>query len=302
MSGERKGVSDPLRISLGTLQEGIVVDRPNRFVANVRLDVDSGGIPSGGVGGHGDGCPACTRGIEVACHVADSGRLKELLVPGNRVMVRSVFEQPDGVAASPEGPKVSRRKGAEPRHCRKTSYDMVLALHGNTWVSVDTRYPTRLFGQALRARAIPEFREYEVVRAEYPFHRLVKEPEGVRKTPRSRLDFYLEGDRVAPALVEVKSVTLCADGLGLFPDAPTDRGARHLGELQSAVGLGYRAFAVFIAQREDIVKVAPNRDTDPKFASALTEARDAGVCLLAYRCKVSPEAIVFEPTAIPVIA
>ena len=153
----------------------------------------------------------CTRGIEVACHVADSGRLKELLFPGNRVMVQACLNSLMGSRQVRRAEGLSE-KGAEPRHCRKTSYDMVLALHGNTWVSVDTRYPTRLFGQALRARAIPEFREYEVVRAEYPFHRLVKEPEGVRKTPRSRVDFFLEGDRVAPALVEVKSVTLCADG------------------------------------------------------------------------------------------
>lgn len=173
-------------------------------------------------------------------------------------------------------------------------------------------------------RAVPEFAEYDVVRPEYAFHLLTENRENtengtgkagapvetfredanrktrVRKEPRSRFDFYLEGPSVPPALVEVKSVTLCVNGKGLFPDAPTERGARHLRELAGAVS-GYRAYAVFVAQREDILTVSPNRDTDPKFAEALAEASERGVCLLAYRCRVSPEEIVFDPAVLPVI-
>ncbi|HHX27593.1 MAG: DNA/RNA nuclease SfsA [Bacillota bacterium] len=303
-------VADPFRVLLGDLLEGIVVDRPNRFVAIVMLD-----------------------GKEVRCHVADSGRLKELIYPGNRVMVRSVGD--------------GREKTGQGLPSRKTSFDLVLASAGGpltgygsggpehdrtTWVSVDTRYPTRLFGQALRARGVPEFAEYGVVRPEYSLYtherngvrRKTRVPEEsehagerllttgipdkglgektkVRKQPRSRFDFYLEGSGVAPALVEVKSVTLCVNGKGLFPDAPTERGARHLRELAEAVSIGYRAYAVFIAQREDILTVSPNRNTDPKFAEALAEAARRGVRLLAYRCSVSPREIVFDPALLPVV-
>lgn len=337
--------ADPFRISLGNLREGIVVDRPNRFVAVVTVD-----------------------GREVPCHLADSGRLKELIYPGNRVMVRPVADR--------------REKPGRGGLSRKTAFDLVLASaggeragdrletsgegksrnrpeksehDGTTWVSVDTRYPTRLFGQVLRARGIPEFAEYDVVRAEHSFQiqesrdergaanehgsgdetrqapsrergdervatvsrdgdpagkglRTRGSPDagpaertGVRKEPRSRLDFYLEGPGVPPALVEVKSVTLCVNGRGLFPDAPTVRGARHLRELAGAVSAGYRAYAVFIAQREDILTVSPNRDTDPMFAEALTEAANRGVRLLAYRCRVSPRESVFDPALLPVV-
>ncbi len=339
--------TDPLRITLGELLEGVVVDRPNRFVAVVMLD-----------------------GKEVRCHVADSGRLKELIYPGNKVMVRYVGDERERAKAG---------RGLSPR---KTSFDLVLAAapppldsqtpesrerdpeveepkdrepqvrepevrdlerpgperpgsrepekDSTTWVSVDTRYPTRLFGQALRARGVPEFAEYDVVRAEYSLRKYERKGERMavspdrdaagmglltggargagpaertrgRKEPRSRFDFYLEGPRVPPALVEVKSVTLCADGKGLFPDAPTARGTRHVRELAEAVSAGFRAYAVFIAQREDILAVSPNRDTDPRFADALTEAAKRGVRLLAYRCRVSPKEIVFDPALLPVV-
>lgn len=279
-------MDDPLRIPLGALCEGIIVDRPNRFVAVVRLAEDNG-IREGGED-------------TVLCHVADTGRLKELIFPGNKVMVRKA-----GGGGFPEIPQAgednSRREKARtsrkhnPKHSpRKTSHDLVLAAAGPSptpvWVSVDTGYPNKLFGQALRARALREFAGYDAVRAEYPL------------TPRSRLDFYLEGANVPPALVEVKSVTLCVDGVGLFPDAPTERGARHLRELMKAAAEGFRACAVFIAQRYDITKVSANKETDPEFAKTLEEAGRGGVRLLAYRCQiqVTSTAIALDPCAIPV--
>lgn len=288
-----KGVSLPLT----GLEEAAVVSRPNRFVAVVRLG-----------------------GREVTAHVADSGRLEELIFPGNTVLVRHV----------------SRRAA------RATSYDLVLARHdaggaAPIWVSVDTRYPNRIFGQALRDGAIPEFSEYGEALPEYRYHKLspwreevgdvagaegmdvasaaggaagaygndgvggasgndgAAGDDGLAKTAkivRSRMDFFLPGDdRLPHALVEVKSVTLCVGGTGLFPDAPTDRGVRHLRELTRAAREGYRAFAVFIAQREDVEIVRLNRETDPAFAGALKDAAKKGVVLLGYRCWVSPEEI-----------
>lgn len=305
-----------LSVQLDGLEEGTVVSRPNRFVALVELVSRSGQAP-------------------VLAHVADSGRLRELIFPGNRVMVKGA---PSGAASPP----------------RATAYDLVLAQFGAygqfdtsgqprlgpsdapIWVSVDTRYPNRILGQALRGRTLDEFSQYSRVEAEYWYHRLSpwKEEaeaeaavvkavtsETVAKAatyadvarratrPRSRMDFYLEGETAAPrrvalppALVEVKSVTLCRDGIGLFPDAPTERGTRHLRELTRGAREGYRSFAVFVAQRDDIEVVRPNRETDPDFAGALKEAQMSGVRLLAYRCSISTQQIHLHPTAIPVVA
>ncbi len=290
-------------VRLSGLQEATVIARPNRFVAEVRLR-DSGDV--------------------VTAHVADSGRLRELIFPGNTVMVRRAVS---GAAV------------------RRTPFDMVLASTAASpgastvpstiashdagrriWVSVDTRYPNTLFGMALRSGALKEFGRCDVS-AEYWYHNLSpwkEEAERGRDRPiRSRMDFYLAGSgstaerggpdcpscaggpdcysRAASCLIEVKSVTLCRNGVGYFPDAPTDRGARHLHELTRASREGYSAYAVFIAQREDIETISPNRDTDPAFADALREAKDAGVRLLGYRCTVSPTAIRLITSTIPVV-
>ncbi len=267
----------PLHIELPGLEQGTVLSRPNRFVAVVRMGAQ-----------------------EVLAHVADSGRLKELLFPGNPVMVRKASAAADASA-------------------RKTPYDLVLASTNDArserkpiWVSVDTRYPNLILGQALRARAIPEMSGHGDVQAEYWYHYLSPwkeeaelEAQGPKESRpvRSRMDFFLKGqDGGAAGLVEVKSVTLCREGMGFFPDAPTERGARHLRELMRGVREGYRAYAVFIAQREDIEVVKPNREMDPAFADALREAQDGGVRLLGFRCSVGPAGIRLDPRSIPVDA
>lgn len=294
-----------LSIPLPGLVEATVISRPNRFVAEVRLS--------------GSGEP-------VLAHVADSGRLKELIFPGNQVMVRRV---------------VTSEGGSSTPSQRKTPYDLVLASAGaggigtgegsevspaagparKIWVSVDTRYPNSLLGQALRAGALQEFDSRCQVAHEYWYHHLSPwkeedeaeaaerrrktagdEPATGSRSVRSRMDFYLsEGSDEASCLIEVKSVTLCRNGIGFFPDAPTDRGARHLRELTRGVSEGYRAYAVFIAQREDIEIIKPNREMDPRFADALKEARDRGVRLLGYRCTVTPTETRLDPSPIPVV-
>ena len=97
----------------------------------------------------------------------------------------------------------------------------------------------------------------------------------MRKTPKSRFDFLLQSPKKRPLLVEVKSVTLCIGGIGLFPDAPTQRGARHVRELKQVSSSGLDAMIVFIAQREDIMEVSAHKETDPKFADAIKEAANA---------------------------
>ncbi len=339
------------RINLGTLLPATIVRRRDRFTAVVKVGE-----------------------TEALAHVADSGRLKELVYPGNLGMVRK--------APVPSGSSGSRTP-------RATSYDLVLASVGlkkssldaegvdsdgsdvghhytdlgadgtyagghdaigqHSWVSIDTRYPNKVFRLALINRVIPEFACYTEVRPEFSYgHARDSEPEagsvqgapsqgaadgiagvsasvstGVitggpkgdpmrgtagtakakkrRRVPKSRLDFLLRGEDLPPALVEVKSVSLCVDGRGLFPDAPTVRGARHLRELIRAVSEGYRAYSVFIAQRSDVKTISPNRETDPDFADTLREAQESGVRLLGFSCSVTPEEIVFDPSGLPVV-
>ena len=190
------------------------------------------------------------------------------------------------------------------------------------WVAVDTRYPNRLFGQAVKAGALREFAEYREVEPEYWYDRLSpwkeeslradgqgsasrSRPVRNHESVRSRMDFFLTSGGTAggsPGLVEVKSVTLCRGGVGLFPDAPTDRGVRHLRELARAADYGYRSFGVFIAQRPDVEVVMPNRETDPAFADAMKEAQERGVTFLGFRCSVIPTEIRLDPRPIPVVA
>lgn len=300
-----------------------VVARPNRFVAEVML---------GGTG------PVVTA------HVADSGRLKELVFPGNQVMVRKAVPAPGKeqrktpydlvMASAVEGgedmPNASSDDGAAQAGSEGLPQGGSARNKRRIWVSVDTRYPNTLFGQALGAGALAEFDATCAVAPEHWYHLLSlwkeeaeawkaetaawkeearggdqRADDAAGKAParpvRSRMDFYLDGgSRERSCLIEVKSVTLCRGGVGLFPDAPTDRGARHLRELARAVAEGYRAYAVFIAQREDVQIVKPNRETDPAFADALEHAEKAGVRLLGYRCCVTPEEISLDPAAIPV--
>ncbi len=183
-------------------------------------------------------------------HLPDPGRLRELLIPGTPVWLAP------GAGAA-----------------RKTRYDLVLVRQNGHLVSIDTGLPTRTVREALRGGTIPEFQGYQAVRPEVRFG-------------GSRLDFLLTGDSGA-CLVEVKSVTLVQDGRGLFPDAVTERGTRHLQELRRAVQEGYRACVFFVVQREDANSCAPNEGTDPGFAQALRLAVASGVEALAYTCQVS---------------
>ena len=144
-------------------------------------------------------------GQRVWAHLPNSGRLGELLVLGRRVLL-------------------VERPGAQ----RKTGYDLSLVEADENWVSLDARLPNDLVEEALRVGRLAPLAGYSTVRREVSFG-------------RSRLDFLLEAAGRPPCLVEVKSVTLVADGLGCFPDAVTLRGRRHLGELAEAVEMGYRA-------------------------------------------------------------
>ena len=185
-------------------------------------------------------------------HIKNTGRLKELLVPDA---------------------KITLQKASDPN--RKTAYDLISVYKsGLNWVNIDSLAPNALMKQQLLCM------NYDVVRPEYTYG-------------DSRFDFYMErhGKRY---LTEVKGCTLAADlsqGTGLFPDAPTERGVRHLEELARAAGEGYACQIAFVIQMNGIGRVLPNDQTQPAFRQALEKAAKAGVRVLCYRCRVEADSI-----------
>ena len=193
---------------------------------------------------------------EYLCHVPNSGRMGELLVPGFRVLL----------APAPEGTN------------RKTSFDLALVDTGDALSSADARLPNKLVAEALLRKRLPQFESYPVARSEQVFG-------------ESRLDFLLEGP-TGKCYVETKSVTLVEDGVGLFPDAPTIRGVKHLRSLMAAGKEGHEAAVVFVIQRHDAEAFAPHDIADPLLGTTLREAVAAGVDARAYRCRVSERCII----------
>lgn len=204
----------------------VFVDRPNRFIAHVELN-----------------------GRTEVCHVKNTGRCRELLVPGCRVYVQH-----------------------QPSPARKTAYDLIAVEKEGRLINMDAGAPNQVFGEFVRAGRF--LREWPVIR-----------PETVHGD--SRFDFYLEapGRRL---FVEVKGVTLEDGGVTRFPDAPTERGVKHLEGLARCVQEGYEAWAVFVIQMEGACRMEPNRRTHPAFAHALRQAAQAGVHLLALDCRTEP--------------
>lgn len=196
-----------------------------------------------------------TAGGIVRAHLHDPGRMRELLVPGACLMLDSA---PAGTG-------------------RSTTHTVRLVRHGEVWVSVDSVLPNRFMEKLLREEAIFEFRDWALIRTEVPHG-------------RSRFDFLLLSS-AASLLLEVKSVTLVRDGVALFPDAPTVRGARHLKELAEASKSGYAGTVFFLVQREDATSFRPNAEMDPVFTAALAEAFHRGVEIVAYTSRLSPEGI-----------
>ena len=183
------------------------------------------------------------------CFIPNPGRMHELMVPGARVYLLE-------------------KRGEH----RKTRYDMVLVDYGGVMVSVDSRLPNTLLAEAVNAGRLNEFRGYTVEKTEPVFH-------------DSRLDLVLSDGR-GQVLVETKSCTLVEDGVALFPDAPTERGARHMRTLVKALETG-RSAAVFVIQRGDASEFRPNDGTDPEFGEALRRAASMGVETYAYVSDVS---------------
>ena len=210
----------------GEMVEGIFLRRPNRFIAHVLID-----------------------GREAVCHVKNTGRCRELLVPGCRVWCE---------------------KSKNP--ARKTAFDLIAVEKGTRIINMDSQAHNAAAGEWLRAGGLGPITE---LRAETFY-----------EDSRFDFSFTLDGRR---CYLEVKGVTLENDGVCAFPDAPTLRGAKHLRGLIRAAEEGYGAYVLFVIQMGDVVYLHPNEVTDPAFGDALRSAAAAGVTVLAMDCHVTPD-------------
>ncbi len=209
--------------------EGVFIERPNRFIAKVKVG-----------------------GEEKICHVKNTGRCRELLIKGVRVILEHC-----------------------PSEGRKTEYDLVAVYKGDRLINIDSQAPNKAFGEWVAECGL--FGDLTLVRPECVFG-------------NSRFDFYLEAsDR--RIFVEVKGVTLERDGVFLFPDAPTERGAKHLSELAVAVEAGYDAYVFFVIQADSCKYFTPNEETDKRFAEGLRRAASLGVKVRAVTCNVTPDSM-----------
>lgn len=214
-----------------SIVSGRFLARPNRFIAYVEVG-----------------------GREIIAHVKNTGRCKELLVPGAAVYLQDWGEEHAG---------------------RKTRYDLVAVEKGALMVNMDSQAPNKVFSEWANAGGFVSGLTH-------------LKPEA--KWGNSRFDFYWEaGER--HGFVEVKGVTLEHDGLVCFPDAPTERGVKHLEELIQAKAEGYEAAVCFVIQMEGMRVFSPNNETHPAFGAALRKAAAAGVRVIAMECCVTPDSL-----------
>ncbi len=194
------------------------------------------------------------NGAVEICHVKNTGRCRELL---------------------PEGAEVWCRRDDNP--ARKTRYDLIAVQKGHRLINMDSQAPNKAAGEWLQAGGLGAL---ESLKAE--------DTHG-----DSRFDFsFIQDGR--KCFLEVKGVTLEEDGVVRFPDAPTQRGTKHLKGLAKAVQEGYGAYVLFVIQMENVRYLEPNEKTDPAFSIALREAEKAGVKILAMDCRVEPGSMTIE--------
>ena len=200
------------------------------------------------------------NGVSEKVHVKNTGRCKELLEKGNTVYLEDF----------------SQRMGS-----RKLSYSLINVYkkcsdESKLLINMDSQAPNKVVHEALLNGKIslPNMKELSLVKPE-------------KKFQNSRFDFYVEDVSGQAAYIEVKGCTLERNGVAFFPDAPTQRGSKHIHELIDAASQGYGAYVILVIQIEDINLFKPNRETDPAFADALVMAEKNGVKVLAYNCNVT---------------
>ena len=232
---------------------GTFISRPNRFIAHVE-----------------------TGNRTVVCHVKNTGRCRELLIPGVTVILEF---HPDAVLSG-----------------RKTEYDLIGVYKNGLLINMDSQAPNKAAWEWLVSLGGGQYTE----KNHYPLGSYV--PFDIRREvthgdSRFDLAFSLRNrdtKAVSPAFMEVKGVTLEENGLALFPDAPTKRGIKHLKGLIRAHEEGYEAYVLFVIQMKGIRGFTPNDITHPAFGETLRQAREAGVHVLAYDCLVNPDTMTVD--------
>ena len=209
---------------------GKFIARPNRFIANVEIN-----------------------GKVEVCHVKNTGRCRELLIPRADVFVQE-SNNPD----------------------RKTKYDLISVYKDDMLVNMDSQAPNKVFGEW--AQTSGYFGEITYIKPEC-------------KYKNSRFDYYIE-TKDRKIFVEVKGVTLENNGVVLFPDAPTERGIKHINELIDCIAEGYDSYIFFIIQMEKCKYFVPNRAGHPEFADVLLKGVKSGIKVKALKCNVTPESLV----------
>lgn len=206
---------------------GTFVSRPNRFIAMVEIG----------------------SSVEV-CHVKNTGRCRELLLPGAKVVLQKADK-------------------AE----RKTMYDLIAVYKGDILINIDSQAPNKVFKEWIHNF----FKDAVLVKPEV-------------KYKNSRFDFYIETPS-RKIFAEVKGVTLENDGVLMFPDAPTERGVKHLSELCDCIDSGYEAYVFFVVQMDAGKYFTPNSITHPEFARMLKHAADYGVRVCCVNCMVTENSL-----------
>jgi len=211
------------------IEQAVFLERPNRFVAHVKKQEQ-----------------------EIVCHVKNTGRCRELLIPGVDVFIQKAANA-----------------------ARKTPYDLVAVRKGNEIVNIDSQAPNGIVRELLEAGRLLD--GVTAIRPE-------------TKHGNSRFDFYVETED-EKWFIEVKGVTLEVDGTALFPDAPTERGIRHMRELMDCMKDGYKAMICFIIQMKGVHSLRANAGTHPEFAEVLKAVKEAGVKVCAFDCRVTEDSL-----------
>ncbi len=216
------------------IKEAIFKSRPNRFIANVLID----------------------NKMEVV-HVKNTGRCKEILIEGTKVIVEE--------SANPD---------------RKTKYSLVAAYKGGILINIDSQVPNIVVYEGIQHCKIDQIKDVDYLKREVRYG-------------SSRFDLYFEKDN-RKGFIEVKGATLEKDGVVMFPDAPTERGTKHLNEMMKAVKEGYEGYIFFLIQMKGIRYFTPNFATDKDFSDTLKLAKNHGVRILAYDSIVKEHEIVID--------
>ena len=211
------------------IKTGKFLDRPNRFIAHVELD------------GHAE-----------TVHVKNTGRCRELLIPGTEVILEE--------SGNPN---------------RRTKYDLICVKKQGRWINMDSQVPNKAAREWLEGGGL--FPEEITVYSEKTYG-------------NSRFDLYVESAR-RKAFIEVKGVTLEEGNIARFPDAPTQRGVKHVEELARCVQEGYEAYLLLVIQMDGVSGFRPNWVTHREFGRALAAVRKQGVRILAYDCRVTQDTI-----------